>query len=179
MIRCGTISDYPLETSTQVKHEGLMQRILILTLFLFGLPGMVDDWNAWMVWLDVSLPPGIGTALVLTAAAWAAIFAYFRAGRGLVIHLPWLGEWLALERFRELEDTLYEFSKRDSIEYAEINEVVLRLKKIDIEYPRAGVDANLRRQVTIDLLAACRAGDLNAARIAWRNAQDRWTERPR
>lgn len=155
-----------------------MQRLGILFLFLFGIPGMVDDYRTWTTWLALDLPPGLGTAMVLTAAAWAVLFTYYRSGENwAIIHLPWVGRSWALRRFRELEHTLDSFgSQSGGIEYARINELALRLKEIGIEYPMAGIDWRLRKQVTADLLAACRAADLEHARSAWQRAQEKWAE---
>ena len=154
-----------------------MQRAGILILFLFGLPGMVDDYHAWTKVLGFDLPLGVGTALVGTAIGWAVLFACYRVGKGWATNLPLVGSWWALRRFKQLENTLEDFSSGGGIEYVRINELALRLKKIGIEYPKAGIAPNLRKMVTADLLAACRAGDLEAARSAWRNTQKNWTER--
>lgn len=155
-----------------------MQRLGILLLFLLGIPGMVDDYHTWTKWLAVDLPSGLGTAMVLTAAAWAMLFTLYRSGENwAIIHLPWVGRIWALKRFRQLETALDSFSSQTGgIEYARINELALRLKKIGIEYPMAGIDWKLRKQVTVDLLAACRAGDLEHARSAWQRAQEKWAE---
>ena len=154
-----------------------MQRLIVFILFLLGIPGMVDDYRTWTMWLGMDLPPGLGTAMVLTAAAWAMLFTYRSGENWAIIHLPWFGQLWALKRFRKLEHTLDSFSSRtEGIEYARINELALRLKKIGIKYPMAGINWRLRKQVTVDLLAACRAGDLEHARTAWQRAQEKWTE---
>ena len=155
-----------------------MQRLGILILYLIGIPGMVDDFHTWTEWLAVDLPSGLGTAMVLTATAWAILFACYRSSENwAIIHLPWVGRLWAMKRFRELEPMLDSFSSQnEGIEYARINELALRLKRIGIEYPMAGIDWNLRRKVTVDLLAACRAEDLEHARSAWKRAQEKWAE---
>ena len=157
-----------------------MQRLGILFLFLLGIPGMIDDSRTWTKWLGIDLPLGLGTIIVLTAAVWAALFIYRNGENWAIIHLPWFGPRWALTRFRQLEPTLDSFSNQTGgIEYARINELALRLKRIGIEYPLAGIDWRLRKQVTVDLLAACRASDLEHARSAWRRAQDKWAEASR
>ncbi len=155
-----------------------MQRLGILFLFLLGIPGMVDDYHTWTKWLDLDLPSGLGTAMVLTAVAWTVLFTYYRRGENwAIIYLPWVGRIWALKRFCELEYTLDSFSRQTGgIEYARINELALRLKAIGIEYPMAGINWELRKQLTVDLLAACRVGDLEHARSAWQRAQEKWAE---
>ena len=155
-----------------------MQRLGILVLFLLGIPGMVDDYRTWTKWLGMDPLPGLGTAMVLTAAAWAVLFTYYRSEENwAIIHLPWVGRRWALKRFRQLEYTLDSISSQTGgIEYARINELALRLKQIGIEYPMAGIDWKLRKKVTVDLLAACRAEDLEHARSAWQRAQEKWAE---
>lgn len=155
-----------------------MQRLGILILFVLGIPGMVGDYGTWTKWLAMDLPPGLGIAMVLTAAGWALLFTYFRSGENwAIIHLPWHGRRWALKRFHQLKSTLDSFGRQTGgIEYARINELALRLKAIGIEYPMAGIDWRLRKQVTVDLLAACRAGDLEHARSAWQRPQEKWAE---
>ena len=54
-----------------------MHRFIIAFLFVIGVPGLVSDFDTWLGWLGVNWPPGIGTALVIIAVAWA-VFSYGR-----------------------------------------------------------------------------------------------------
>ncbi len=154
-----------------------MQWAFTLLLLLFGIPGMVDDYHRWTKWFALELPPGIGTAFFILGA-FCVLLIYDRGRENwAIIHLPWIGRWWALRRFRKLDSKLDTFSRQEvGIEYARINELALELKRIGIEYPMAGIDWRLRKLVTADLLAACRSEDLEHARSAWERAKENWTE---
>ena len=58
-----------------------MRKFFFPILLIVGIPGLVSDFNTWLEWFDVSWPPGLGTALVVIAVAWAVFyFARERTG---------------------------------------------------------------------------------------------------
>ena len=156
------------------RYDGGMRQFFPIFMLVVGIPGMVDDIRAWSAMLGVDLPTGGGTALVATAVVWGMILVRHRAGESWWVSIPVFGDYYSLKQLRKIEETLEEFRCSDSIEYVRINEVVLRLRKIRITYPEAGIDRELRRTVTEKLLSACRAGDLKAARSAWQETKDGW-----
>ena len=129
-----------------------------------------SGWGSAYTWiskdkamtLGFSIPVGMMPGIYLAVAASALVLLAH-------VSLPRIRAWRnrKADRFRELAVLLesYAFGVRRDV--AGIRELHLALAELGIEYPVEGLEPDVRRLVSADLLAACKAGNLKHARSSW------------
>ena len=70
-------------------------------------------------------------------------------------------------RLRALEPLIESFASGGRNDHAGIWELHLALGEIGIAWPGPGITPEFRRQISSELLAACRSGDLEGAKSSW------------
>ena len=73
-------------------------------------------------------------------------------------------------RFREIECQIKAFAMGQENRHEKIWDLHIILGEIGIPWPGPGVTPEFRRAVSKELLAACQAGNMEAARSAWAKA---------
>ncbi len=73
-------------------------------------------------------------------------------------------------RFREMERQIKTFAMGEENRHDKIWDLHIVLGEIGIPWPGPGVTPEFRRAVSKELLVACQAGDMEAARSAWARA---------